>query len=761
MTASAFASSSIAKKAKAKPVVQTSAPVPQLTTPLVAILSSPVPQLSTHAELPDQQLSLLHEDRASLKKAPHDGLPTQGDMLCSRCKNIDIDGVLKETASPTGRFIMPLGEVCESMQYSSCPLCRLLSFVFVPLEKRRSADMKGHHLRLFDGTTMAALMGSNQVGVRVPKLALGVCQGLSDRKMKSIECLRSLAKGSIAPIPLDNPHPFAFQAQRVIREKVDFQQLRAWVQNCQSTHAGTCGLKHSSPPAGFRCIDVHTRLYNADIKIDDEYYALSYVWADHHVSSDPENMPEDTLGLPVLGIPVVIEDAITVVQKLGGRFLWVDKYCIKQWDPSHRKSQIQVMDKIYEGATATIIAAPLKNSGPGLPGVSRRRGMQQPAEQVGHHLLASTLSQASVAIAASNWITRGWTYQEAALSERWLVFTDEQVHFMCNTVTSCESIAPSFDVESSSLRPRNFKNDALGNHMAVGRKPRGLWEFFENLHYYKSRHLSNDSDSIKAFQGLLTRSNFKNIWGVPIACSNIPDDTEGEEVALSVGFARGLWWENPGDSWHDILKTDENYVPYGRRHGFPSYSWAGWDGPTRRHKHRGDISSDTGCNEVDQKSFNLRFWVELKSGDRLSLRELYRTFKTSDQYPALSHILHIETAMHEMRIRRHSKSDKPCICDCPPKMQGDQCLKLHETLAHNVRFFEHLTTNEHLSEAVFSQPWNIVPLFRLKDEEAPGLVASLIIDWLDESKLLAQVKGVAYLHERFFSSGRSLKFRLA
>ncbi|PMD57269.1 HET-domain-containing protein [Hyaloscypha bicolor E] len=61
------------------------------------------------------------------------------------------------------------------------------------------------------------------------------------------------------------------------------------------------------------------------------------------------------------GVPQVIEDAITVVQKLGRQFLWVDKYCIKQWDSDYKESQIQVMDKIYEGAAATTVAAPSKS----------------------------------------------------------------------------------------------------------------------------------------------------------------------------------------------------------------------------------------------------------------------------------------------------------------------------------------------------------------------------------------------------------------
>src|ERR1700677_1024332 len=35
---------------------------------------------------------------------------------------------------------------------------------------------------------------------------------------------------------------------------------------------------------------------------------------------------------------------------------------------------------------------------------------------------------------------RGWTYQEAILSRRCLIFTDQQVYFVCRLTTSCEAV---------------------------------------------------------------------------------------------------------------------------------------------------------------------------------------------------------------------------------------------------------------------------------------------------------------------------------
>jgi hypothetical protein len=48
---------------------------------------------------------------------------------------------------------------------------------------------------------------------------------------------------------------------------------------------------------------------------------------------------------------------MTVVTTLGKRYLWVDIYCIGQQDHNAKDLQIQNMDRIYEGAFATLVAS--------------------------------------------------------------------------------------------------------------------------------------------------------------------------------------------------------------------------------------------------------------------------------------------------------------------------------------------------------------------------------------------------------------------
>jgi hypothetical protein len=51
-----------------------------------------------------------------------------------------------------------------------------------------------------------------------------------------------------------------------------------------------------------------------------------------------------------------IEDATTLVSKLGERYLWIDALCILQDDPGDTKVQKQRVSYIYSNAVVTVTA---------------------------------------------------------------------------------------------------------------------------------------------------------------------------------------------------------------------------------------------------------------------------------------------------------------------------------------------------------------------------------------------------------------------
>jgi hypothetical protein len=63
-------------------------------------------------------------------------------------------------------------------------------------------------------------------------------------------------------------------------------------------------------------------------------------------------------------------------------FLWVDRYCIDQANSEEKHDLIRNMDRIYEGAEITIIAATGDDPHHGLPGVRGTPRTPQPTLRV-------------------------------------------------------------------------------------------------------------------------------------------------------------------------------------------------------------------------------------------------------------------------------------------------------------------------------------------------------------------------------------------
>ena len=54
-------------------------------------------------------------------------------------------------------------------------------------------------------------------------------------------------------------------------------------------------------------------------------------------------------------------------------------------------------------------------------------------------ILVSGLEDPRITIKNSEWATRAWTYQEGVLSNRRLVFTEQQMHWECNGMATNET----------------------------------------------------------------------------------------------------------------------------------------------------------------------------------------------------------------------------------------------------------------------------------------------------------------------------------
>jgi hypothetical protein len=228
--------------------------------------------------------------------------------------------------------------------------------------------------------------------------------------------------------------------RRKVCAYVDWDWLRQWLHDLAKPAINrytTISLHHKldDQELQLRGIDVLSDCV-VSIPPESEYLALSYVWGAESVDQLrclKSNV--DLLAKPgqlsKFSLPRTISDAILVCQKLGYRFLWVDRLCIVQDESMEALStQLNQMASIYNRATLTLVAATGNDAGHGLAGVSYARDAKQIALKCNEDFeLVSITPHLMDLLRDSKWKTRGWTYQEDVASKKLLFFTDYGLRF--------------------------------------------------------------------------------------------------------------------------------------------------------------------------------------------------------------------------------------------------------------------------------------------------------------------------------------------
>ncbi|OQV09030.1 hypothetical protein CLAIMM_13213 isoform 1 [Cladophialophora immunda] len=386
---------------------------------------------------------------------------------------------------------------------------------------------------------------------------------------------------------------------RLIPAMFDPKAAVSWLNVCETTHGDACEARDI--PAGMKVIDVKSRVV-VDAPDGCVYTALSYVWGSDGAanSGDTPDWAAD-LQSPQL-IPNTILDAITVTRRLNIPYLWVDRYCIDQESPERKAEQIRQMSSIYGGASLTIIAAAGKDASFGLPGVGSTLRRVQPVARIGGIQVWYGMTPVDDVIAKSKWSTRGWTCQEALLSRRCLVFTEDQVYFECRSMRRSEGIEV---LPEHAQSVGDFDINRLVNRMYHSLVP-SHWEtesdanrYREIAMEYSKRHLGRDEDAFNAFAGIaarLTDSGVYQISGLSF------EDEPGDPDRLHHSFA------------HSLLFYHHQYDKPRRRSMFPSWSWVGWAGRVYWPDFRG--------------SPHIKVSFGLNSGELVTLDSLFREVKT-------------------------------------------------------------------------------------------------------------------------------------
>ncbi|KAF2428038.1 hypothetical protein EJ08DRAFT_327446 [Tothia fuscella] len=230
------------------------------------------------------------------------------------------------------------------------------------------------------------------------------------------------------------------------------------------------------------------------------------------------------------------------------------------------------MGLIYSHATLTVIAAAGDNPNYGLPGVGTTKRRHRTTVQIDFKTFAISRG-VQREIAASKWNSRGWTYQEALLSRRRLVFTDSRFYFQCCAMHCPESLAfplQSLHISNAQRFPEKLTLWKAFPARGVGN---GHHSPMDRIVEFMNRNLSFDADALRAFQGII--EEFKNsksqvhfLSGVPLAPREYVIGPGLDNAWNTSQLVFGLTW---GDIKYSRLKRK-----FSRRIGFPSWSWLGW-----------------------------------------------------------------------------------------------------------------------------------------------------------------------------------------
>ncbi|KAM0797691.1 heterokaryon incompatibility protein-domain-containing protein [Usnea florida] len=211
----------------------------------------------------------------------------------------------------------------------------------------------------------------------------------------------------------------------------------------------------------------------------------------------------------------------------------------------------------------------------------------------GRSVLVSTLEDPRIRIRDSEWAKRGWTYQEGVLSNRRLVFTEEQVYWECHGMATNESLdLPLLDLSGpSGTRMTDYMLSGIFNgdlhrvpELQYGFELPAIDEISEqvlmldsHINAFTSRNLSYDSDSLNAFQGIAAQYSTNDglclLLGIPVLAGPFADGQPGLQNTFALSVSA---WTHTAQR---VARDAEMYVAdCPRRSLFPSWTWAGWKG---------------------------------------------------------------------------------------------------------------------------------------------------------------------------------------
>jgi hypothetical protein len=515
-----------------------------------------------------RKLEYLYNDSLKYLQPPPVDEPDFG--LCIECRSIDFLKLLSadQMNKDIEQEVLLLSSTQESGN-ADCHLCQLF---------QGTAKLVG--MRQPTGLQLAASYHSTIYTEKAqPGLYVYLAGSLPDKPM----CI-------LGPInwktEKPKPPPILSASSEYLKSKsILYSKLRTEIENCAELDKDSARMKPVSTAISHMAV-LHCqkrKVIAYDGKSD--YLALSYVWGDQSRSKIRSNFFGK---LEKASLPQTIEDAITVTLELGKKYLWIDRYCVDQVDHGRMHDQINEMSYIFNHSWATIVSLGADDQTP-LPGVSMERQKLRLVQTAHCDLLTPGITP-EAAIKESVWNTRAWTFQEARLSERILLFAKSEVHLICKhalVLESLDGISHRSPKERRRAAKKGSKSVISGPALQFERPgAKDIFNYKDGdaaFEEFCSRDLTVETDSLNAFRGALRKEHSDtgafSYWGVSSIWPGHIEDAYGAPAGggseynyLDKGLAWGLMWYKPDLNSPSTVNMRNKLAPQ-LCSAFPSWSW--------------------------------------------------------------------------------------------------------------------------------------------------------------------------------------------
>ncbi|TGO39312.1 hypothetical protein BHYA_0056g00230 [Botrytis hyacinthi] len=225
------------------------------------------------------------------------------------------------------------------------------------------------------------------------------------------------------------------------------------------------------------------------------YASLSHSWGSHEVIKlTTKNLGQLLKEIPLNTLPKTFEDAITITQKLGVNFLWINSLCIIQNDDDDWQKEAALMSSVYGGSVITIAASSARDSTEGcfLKPPNFSGGVRARITDDGHQRVQNflTMHEYESSTLRAHLGTRAWALQEKVLSPRTIHFGRRGAFWECKS-----SIA-------SEYFPGGFTESYMPPLVCRRRESERDWQWPQIVELYSAANLTYGKDKLPALSGI-------------------------------------------------------------------------------------------------------------------------------------------------------------------------------------------------------------------------------------------------------------------